>query len=362
MAGHSGAVYDGIGGDILSAGLMLDEREIEYAAAGRLSEWAEAILDTRCNPLPTEGELSRLLPGPLYERLGRARAHARVLAELSRHREAPNPGGQFYFWNRTRREIALAPYGLLGQGGTVFSPYLDHDLYDFLASLPAEALLDCRLHTEAIARAYPEYAHIPYEVSYAQDWAGRQSQRFFRRWTAETMAALAQRPSRLVRRSALLPGLAARLLTGGGTIARVGPLTAYLLQLEEVSTPAGASAALESRGVRVAAGAPGASTVRVLRDGGGPQRAAHRLQRQSGPQRAESAGRLQVVLDLDVLPRRPGQRRQVISHCVAVPPHRDYRDALFQCGQDRQPQRARRDHEAGDVGGGQDARRGRGVW
>ena len=246
LRGHAGAVYDGIGGDILSAGLMLDEREIEFAASDRLEEWAEAILGTRCNPMPTEAELSRLLPRPLYERLGRARACERVLAELRRHREAPNPGGQFYFWNRTRREIALAPYALLEQENAVFSPFLDHDLYDFLASLPAVDLLDCNLHTEAITRAYPKYAHIPYEQSYAQDWTSRGSWRFFRRWTAETMVALARRPSGLVRRSNLFPELGVRLLTGGGSIARVGPLVAYLLQLEEVSTPEGARAALES--------------------------------------------------------------------------------------------------------------------
>ena len=243
---REGATYDGLGGDILSAGLMLDEQEIEFAASGRLEEWAEVILDTHCNPLPGEAALSRLLPEPLYARLGRARARERVRAELGRHIEAPNPGGQFYFWNRTRREIALAPYGLLCQEHPVFSPYLDHNLYDFLASLPAIDLLDCRLHTEAIERAYPEYAQIPYEEPYAQDWAGRRSRRFFRRWAAETMGALARRPSRLVRQSALFPDLGARLLTGGGLVARIGPLAAYLLQLEEVSTPEGARAALES--------------------------------------------------------------------------------------------------------------------
>ncbi|MBV9852515.1 MAG: asparagine synthetase B family protein, partial [Armatimonadetes bacterium] len=246
LRGCAGVVHDGIGGDILSAGLMLDEREIEFAAAGRFTEWAEAILETRCNPLPQEAELSRLLPAPLYRRFSRERAGARVQEELYRHREAPNPGGQFYFWNRTRREVALAPYGLLGREVTVFSPYLDHDLYDLLASLPAEALLDCGLHTQAIARAYPEYAHIPYEKPYAQDWASRRSRRFFRRWTGETMRALARQASGLVRRATLLPELAGSLLTGGGSIACIGPLTLYLLQLESVSTPAGARSALES--------------------------------------------------------------------------------------------------------------------
>ncbi len=245
LLGQPQVIYDGIGGDMLSAGLMLDEQEIDFAAAGHFSEWAEAILDTHCNPLPSEADLSRLLPRSLYQRFSRERAHARVLEELNRHRDTPNPGNQFYFWNRTRREIALGPYSMPGQETTVFSPYLDHDLYDFLASLPAEAILDCNLHTETIARAYPKYARIAYEKPYAQDWQSQRSRRFFRHWTRETLGVLQKSMPSLVHRSALFPRLTVSLLRGSGSIINVGPLILYLLQLESVSTPADALAALE---------------------------------------------------------------------------------------------------------------------
>jgi len=71
--------------------------------------------------------------------------------------------GSFFFWNRTRREIALASYRILNGGTEVLSPYLDHDLFDFLASLPASLMLDRQFHSETIRRAYPEYADIPFE-------------------------------------------------------------------------------------------------------------------------------------------------------------------------------------------------------
>ena len=86
------------------------------------------------------------------------KAHEQVAAEAARHVQAPNPVGSFYFWNRTRREIALSPYALFAGVPTVYSPYIDHALFDHLASLPAEFFLDHTFHDDTIRRAYPRYA------------------------------------------------------------------------------------------------------------------------------------------------------------------------------------------------------------
>ena len=59
-------------------------------------------------------------------------------AELAKHADAPNPVASFFFWNRTRREVSLIPYGLLRTIPTVHSPFLDHDLYDLMTSLPLD--------------------------------------------------------------------------------------------------------------------------------------------------------------------------------------------------------------------------------
>ena len=42
-------------------------------------------------------------------------------------------------------------------------PYLETEVFDFLAAFPAEFFLDHQFHTETISLAFPEYAHIPYE-------------------------------------------------------------------------------------------------------------------------------------------------------------------------------------------------------
>jgi hypothetical protein len=107
--------------------------------------------------------LSRCLTPAFLDRASRDLAVSRLTAALPHHAGAANPIGSFFFWNALRRDIALAPYAILSDVGCVYSPYLDHDVYDLLASLPAGLLLDKRFHDDAIRRAYPRYATLPYE-------------------------------------------------------------------------------------------------------------------------------------------------------------------------------------------------------
>ena len=109
-----------------------------------------------------EEALRRMLALDFYARVSPQMAVARVTRELARHGAAPNRALSFLFWNRTRRELALAPYAMMS-GVTVFSPYLDHALFDLLMGLPPPMLLDHAFHTDAIARAYPAARPIPFE-------------------------------------------------------------------------------------------------------------------------------------------------------------------------------------------------------
>jgi len=79
------------------------------------------------------------------------------------HLHAHNPVTSFFFWNRTRRKIALTPYAMLSGQFTVFAPYLDHELFDFLASLPTRFIMDHSFHTEAILAGYPAWRQIRFE-------------------------------------------------------------------------------------------------------------------------------------------------------------------------------------------------------
>src|SRR5207244_9022442 len=104
----------------------------------------------------------KMFTGLARPRLHREVALDRMTQELKRHSDAPNPVTSFFFWNRTRRKIATHSYRILARVGEVFSPYLDHDVFDLLSGLPPEVFLDHTFHTEAIHRAYPRYAALPF--------------------------------------------------------------------------------------------------------------------------------------------------------------------------------------------------------
>jgi asparagine synthase (glutamine-hydrolysing) len=147
-------LYDGIGGDVLSAGLFLDNIRLTL-----IRHSAEAFAE---HVASRNGARDFLTPD-VRQRFSLENACRQIAAEAARHAQAPNPVGSFYFWNRTRREIALSPYALFADVPTVYSPYVDHPLFDHLASLPAELFLDHTFHDDTIRRAYPRYADIPFQ-------------------------------------------------------------------------------------------------------------------------------------------------------------------------------------------------------
>ncbi len=139
--------YDGIAGDVLSTGTLLEPWNLELFEKDRLEELARRLLQRGNSP-------------SIRIALSYDAAVARMVQELRLHREAPNPVGSFFFWNRTRRTVASCPFGLVP--GFVYAPFLDDDLWDFLSGLPAEMLITHRFHDETIARTYPEFSDIPY--------------------------------------------------------------------------------------------------------------------------------------------------------------------------------------------------------
>jgi hypothetical protein len=155
-------VYDGIGGDVLSAGHFLRPALVEHVRTGNIRDLVKFFIEGYDND-PIERALARLLGREARARFDRAKADARVTAALEEQLDTPDPISAFFFWNRTRREVALAPYSLLPQTLTAYAPYLDSALLAFLLSLPADLTVDQRLHTDAILRGYPQFAEIPYE-------------------------------------------------------------------------------------------------------------------------------------------------------------------------------------------------------
>jgi len=159
LVGDFSTVYDGLAGEVLSAGFMLDNHKTALFREESWEELARLILgESNAEPM-----LRSVFTDAFYSRIGLEEAVGRLVPELRRHAGLPNPVLSFVFGNRTRRYIALIPFATLHQIPVVHVPYLDHDVFDFLFSLDPSMMEGGRLHDETIRRAYPEYADIPYE-------------------------------------------------------------------------------------------------------------------------------------------------------------------------------------------------------
>lgn len=222
--------YDGIAGDVLSQSRYLNPDAHARFSSGNPTAAAQYVLDGYGNTV-SESALRHLLSPEWLRRLTRERAVARLAAEIESHADAPNPVASFYFWNRTRREIALAPYGVM-RDIDVHAPYLDRDLFDLLAALPASLLMDRQLHTDAIVRAYPSVAGIPYEAPRVANARGPQ-----RRLAASLIGAVLSSPG-VFRRGTLLPRLVATTVDGDAARLWHAALTLYLAQLTGVAARA----------------------------------------------------------------------------------------------------------------------------
>lgn len=237
-------VYDGLGGDVLSAGLFLEERGLALAQQGDAAAWADHVLSgwDRCG----EAGYRTLLSPEAHARFSREAALRRLAAEMEEHLDAPNPVQSFFFWNRTRRETALCPFALYPPSTRLRLPYLDPPLYAFLAGLPPRTYLDHGFHSAAIRRAYPRHATLPYATAPGAEAGGR-----LRRFALEAALHLARAPSGVTRRAALVPRLLRVAATGEARALRWLQVERLLpiLQLERFQPRPAASGARPSPAV-----------------------------------------------------------------------------------------------------------------
>jgi asparagine synthase (glutamine-hydrolysing) len=227
LASVTTETHDGLAGDVLSQSSYLTPELHAQFESGEPADVVTLMLGTQ--HINSEPALRALVAPNVLANATLDRARARLEREVALHMSAPNPIGSFYFWNRTRREIALGPYALM-RDLTAYAPYLDAELFDMLAGLPASLLLDRRLHTDAIAKAYPTFADIPYESK-----GGIEGNRGVqRRFARDVLRSLIARPP-LVNRSGIMAGLLATAVDGDPMRLWHGAMTAYLIQLGEVA-------------------------------------------------------------------------------------------------------------------------------
>jgi asparagine synthase (glutamine-hydrolysing) len=226
LKGRVGLVYDGIAGDVLSASSFLSQYRLELFSIGKLEELASMLLDE-------EVRASWLLRADRRHYFSRELAMHCLTNELAKHADAPNPIASFYFWNRTRREIALAPYRVYGEAIKVYSPFLDHDLFDLLASIPASLQVDRKLHTDAILRGYPQFAHIPFAPPETGYLSGPNYLGDARRTASDLARFMAEGRTSMVEPETMFYVLQS-LLRGRPMEHFIG-LAVYLMQLERMS-------------------------------------------------------------------------------------------------------------------------------
>jgi len=223
------AVYDGIGGDVLSAGLFVSEKRLEWCDKGDYGALGRDLLvgvDERL--------VERLFSREMARQLSRDAAFERFEEEFLKHTSAPNPIGSFHFWNRTRRHVALCPYALLGATHDVYSPYLDNDLFDFLTSLPVGMFVDHTFHTETIHRAFPDVSHIPWGGA---EKGGKPYHRHYVNFALDTLLYLFRNRSKAWTRRSYAVSRLMRCLVDTSYSSQthwIGAMAVFFAQLEDV--------------------------------------------------------------------------------------------------------------------------------
>ncbi len=168
---RDGASFDGIAGDILTNPDDSADRYMRLARRGDYKAIAGDMIagHGRVVSAPGWGRGAGPIRSPGMDEA--ARDH--VAAAIARYDAAPDPYQAFWTFHRTRREIGFVPQAILGSAGRVFCPYLDPGFAEFCLSLPYAVTRDRQLHNDAIARAYPAVADIPYQEGFAETPARR---------------------------------------------------------------------------------------------------------------------------------------------------------------------------------------------
>ncbi|GAB4265932.1 MAG: hypothetical protein Kow0013_14600 [Pararhodobacter sp.] len=167
LRGSAAAAIDGIGGDILTNPDNWAARFMAHARAGDFAAIARDMIDGHCAVVSRPGHQGGA--GALHSPALREAAIDRMAREIRRHADWPDPYQAFWFYHRTRREIAFTATAVLGGAGMVFCPYLDPDFVELGLSLPWEVTRDQKLHDDAIARAFPDFADIPFAEGFRDD-------------------------------------------------------------------------------------------------------------------------------------------------------------------------------------------------
>lgn len=162
MCGRTECIYDGIAGDVLSQDSFMTIERRNMFAQGRFEELA---LDHFRTMGLSEASLRWLVGEDAYRRMPIEGSITKFVDSCRVFRDHPRGYTLWTFYTRTTRMVGLAPYHIFRDIATVYAPYLDRDVFEFMTAIPAEIVRTGHFHDDAIARAYPEFASLPYAAS-----------------------------------------------------------------------------------------------------------------------------------------------------------------------------------------------------
>ena len=171
--GRDAVSFDGIAGDILT---NPDDSADWFMGLSQKGDWkgiAQGMIDGH-GKVVSQAHWGRGA-GPIYSPGLDEEVRDYVAPAIAQYADAPDPYQMFWMFHRTRREINFVPQAILGPARQVFCPYLDPEFVEFCISLPYGVTKDQQLHNDAIARAYPEVADIPYQEGFAEPRVRRNS-------------------------------------------------------------------------------------------------------------------------------------------------------------------------------------------
>ena len=171
--GRDAVSFDGIAGDILT---NPDDSADWFMGLSRKGDWkgiAQGMIDGH-GRVVSQSHWGKGA-GPIYSPGMDEEVRDYVAPAIAQYADAPDPYQMFWMFHRTRREINFVPQAILGSARHVFCPYLDPEFVEFCISLPYSVTKDQQLHNDAIARAYPEVADIPYQEGFPEPRVRRNS-------------------------------------------------------------------------------------------------------------------------------------------------------------------------------------------
>ena len=193
MSDSEAVTYDGLDGDVLSAGHFHDDENSRLYRAERFDELARRLAPDV--PLV-------LIPPKWRKAAAAADPYPALIEELLRYRHTQNPMMFFFLYNRSRRGVSVTIHNLWARVlRAAYVPFSDRDVFDFLAGLPEDMFADKSFHTQVIARAHPGIGEMPFAKKRPID---RDLQR---RYASQGFRFALSAFSPLLDRSAVLPRL-----------------------------------------------------------------------------------------------------------------------------------------------------------